>query len=294
MRIAVLCPIGPLDHFGYQYNYMITVRSYAEFADRVYMYSSSRNRANVDRILAAFPNVTYISDERTWFSLDEYDHEIFRVTDFERNNDIALARAKADGMDCAVHIHVNQYIEHKNGQALKKIIKSMLEKRHLFEWVYRRYQLANKLFDADVRHPWLLNLTIDNPFFIRADAIHHKDGNERYCMELGNFDKQNSIAIIDAGMEMTLQDLADVRDFTRGYVEKNPDANPQFDWSVYKPYYVNKFNKKNMSNDLPDIVGQEIARENRSDFLSNLFLASYKPKSLKHDWLQWLKRIAPR
>ena len=294
MKIAVLCPVGPLDRFGYQYNHMTTIRSFSKFADRVYLYSSSRNRANIDNVLAAFSNVTYISDERTWFSLDEQGNEFFRVADFERNNDVALTQAKADHMDAAVHVHINQYIEKGSMISLKEAIKTMLKRKFPFEWLYRRYQLVDKLFHADTRHPWILNLSIDNPYLLRADAIQHKDNGERYIMKHANYKGQDKIAVRDAGMEMTLQDLADVRNFTRGYVELNPNANPVFEWEHYQMYYMEKFNQKILSNAKLGVFGREIAQGNRPDFVSNLFLLGYTQKPKNYGLVNKLKKIVSR
>ena len=278
MKIAILCPIGPLDRFGYQYNHMITLQSFSEFADHIYLCSSTRTDAYIDKVLATFNNVTYISDERTWFEEDEEGNEFFSVFDFERNNDVALESCLADGMDCALHIHINQYIERRGFSALRTRIANLLQSREPFDWLYRRYQLYDRLFYTDTRHPWMLNLQVKNPPRLRADAILYKG--VKYTFEVKDFRQQKDGVIVDCNMELSLEDLADVRNFTRGYVELNPEANPIFDWEVYRPYYINKFNHKILSDDALDYFGQQIAQNSQPDFVSHLLLDNYNPSLL--------------
>jgi len=295
MKIGVVCPVGPLDRCGYEYNYMTVMESLSSFGARVYLCSSTRNRANVDSLLARFPNVEYISNENTWFDVDGDGNEVFRMAKLESNLNLTLERCRHDGMDCAVQIHINQYIQDRVREPLRQLCRDMLEAGRPFEWLYKKYQLGNRLFHADSRVPWILNLQIDNPFVIRADSIHHRDGSEVYRIEHADFRDKDHVAIVDCPMEMTLQDLADVMNFTRGMSELNPQANPRFDWNVYLPYYVQKYNAKMMSDEPLDATGKAIVGTSRHDLISWTLLKHYrKPTSAKPDTARQMVGILRR
>ena len=276
MKIGILCPVGPLDRYGYQHIYLPVVQSLSAFATCIYMYSTTRNRANVDSLLACFPKVEYISNEDTWFDVDSDGNEVFSNKKGESNANLILTRMREDGMDCSITICINQYVPDKARERLRQLCKDMLEAGRPFEWLYKRYQLGNRLFHTDTRVPWILNLQVDNPFLIRADSIHHRDGRERYKIEHGDFRSKDHVAIVDCPMEMTLQDLADVKNFVRCYSELNPQVNPRFDWNEYLPYYVRKFNAKIMSDEPLDPTGEAIARNSTSDFVCWILLKHYQ------------------
>ena len=279
MRIGILCPVGPLDRYGYQYNYCTVVENLSSFAERVYLFSSTRNRTNVDSLLARFPNVEYVSNENTWLDVDSSGKELFSIKKLESKTKSILEWMKQDGMDCALDICINQYIPDRAREPLRQVCKDMLETGRPFEWLYKRYQLGNRLFHADTRVPWILNLQIDNPFVIRADSIHHRDGHERYEIEHGDFRSKDHVAIVDAPLEMTLQDLADVLNFTRYYSELNPDAPKHFDRNRVLSYYIRKFDAKIISDEPLDPTGEAIARNSRSDFVCWILLKHYKNPS---------------
>lgn len=291
MRIGILCPVGPLDRYGYQYNYLVVIESLARFAMRVYLYSTTRNRANVDKILTRFPNVEYISDETTWFDLDKNGNEVFSMGKCERNNDLILRCCQDDGMDCAIHVHINQYIQQRAISSLEQVCRQMLESGRAFEWLYKKYQLGGRLFHADTRVPWILNLQIDNPFLIRADSIHHRDGDEQYRIEHGDFRSKDHLAIVDCPLDMTLQDLAAKMNFLRCYQELNPQATPRFDWNRYLPYYVRKLNAKKISDEPLDAAGRAIARNSRDDFASWAVLRCYRRPSAARWLLGFLREF---
>lgn len=275
-KIGIICPLGPLDRYGYQYNHLITLENLSSFATRVYLCSSTRSQTDVDRLLARFPKVEYISDKRTWFDADSNGNEIFSIARLESNSNLMIERCKRDQMDCAVMIHINQYIQYSVKENLRQLCQDMLAARRPFEWLYKKYQLGNRLFHADTRVPWILNLQIDNPFLIQADSIHHRNGNERYTIQNGNFRDKDYFAIVDCPLELTLQDLADIKNFTRCYSELNPQASPIFDWNKYFYYCVWKINAKFMSDEPLDATGEAIVRNSRKDFLSWIFLEQYK------------------
>jgi len=277
VKIGILCPIGPLDRFGYQFNTMPVLRSLATFGTTVYLVSSTRNRAQIDAILAAFPNVKYIAGPETWFAQDEQGeevHDIFRITG---NVTLAMQQAQRDGMDVGVSIHISQYVQDHVMAPLREVCARMLADGQPYAWLYKKYQLYDRLFHADYRLPWILNLRIDNPYFISPDSITHRETGERIMIQGGDFRDHDPVAVVDCPMERTPQDLVAFKEFTRFYAELNPNAPTNFDWDYIRDYYIRKFNAKRMSAEPLDATGRAIAAASRPDFVSHLLLAHYTP-----------------
>lgn len=277
MKIGILCPIGPLDRLGYQYHAIPILRSLTAFGTKVYLCSSTRNRAQIDDILAAFPNVEYIAGPETWFQQDEQGeevHDIFRIT---ANATLAMEHARRDGMDVGISIHISQYVQDRVMAPLRATAQAMLDQGRPYAWLYKKYQLYDHLFHADRRVPWILNLHIDNPYAITPDSITHRDTSERILIEAGDYRNHDDIAIVDCPMERTPQDLVAFKDFTRFYAELNPNAPTEFDWDYIRDYYIRKFNAKRLSDEPLDATGRAIAATSRPDFVSHLLLDHYAP-----------------
>ena len=86
----------------------------------------------------------------------------------------------------------------------------------------------------------------------------------------------DKIAVVDCPMEMTIQDLEDVKRFTRYYSDLNPQASTDFDQDTYLRYYANKFSAKMISKEPLDETGQAILRNSRSDFICWDILQRYR------------------
>ena len=282
MKLAIICPVGPLDRYGYQHNHTIVLENLSRFATRVYLCSTTRNRIHIGDLLSRFSNVQYLANEHTWFDLDSNGDEVFRIGRLEEAINACLERCKQDGMDCAVQIHINQYVQDPNRDHLRRVCQDMLDRASPFEWLYKKYQIADRLFHTDTRVPWILNLQIDNPYVIRADSIHHRNGQERYAIQSNDFRFMDHVAIVDCGMEMTPQDLADKRNFVRGYEELAPGIRwGGFNWDNDLAYYVRKFNSKTMSSEPLDATGQALAAHSQSDFVSWTILHYYRGPTMR-------------
>lgn len=90
----------------------------------------------------------------------------------------------------------------------------MLQNKKPFEWLYKKYQVKDLLFDADVCLPWILNLNIDNPYRIDANSIKNRNTNEQVSIRNGDFKGYNDIAIIDVLGEETMNDVMEKHNFT--------------------------------------------------------------------------------
>lgn len=289
MKIAIYCPLGPLDRFGYQYNHKATVASFCSLAESVYLVSTSRSSYGFDALRGMSDKIVLLSDERTWFEVDEHGQEVFDPWKPCRPNaNIATSQARAEDMDCIVNLHINQYIPAHAVALIKKDCQDMLEKGTPYTWLYRRYQLADRLFHTDVRLPWILNLRLTPAFVFDIDSIKNEQTGEYIPMESGNFRSRNRGAIVDAGMELKIEDLVDVRKYTRNYMELRPDAANVYDWEEYRFFYTEKFKAKSISNDSFDEVGRLIYQNSRDEFVSHIVLQEFlRAKSL----LGRLKRV---
>lgn len=294
MKIAIYCPLAPLDRFGYQYNHMITIGSFCSLADRIYLVSTSRNSHQIDKVLSISNKIVNVSDERTWFQLDENGDEVFDV--YKAGDEITsliTRQAKADGMDCIINLHVNQYVPLSAINAIKNDCKDLIENGRPFGWLYRRYQLADRLFHTDTRLPWIINLQLSPSFVYSIESIRNHSTGEYVPMESGNFRKNNNKAVVDAGMELTIADLTSVRKFTRNYMELRPEATNNYDWEQYFVYYGGKYKSKTMSKDRLDEIGEAVFDNTRADFVSQIILKEYFGKqSLKERLVGYWRKMS--
>ncbi|MBK7455276.1 MAG: hypothetical protein IPJ46_16615 [Anaerolineales bacterium] len=276
MKIAIYCPLGPLDQFGYQYNHKVTVESFCSLADRVYLVSTSRSAYGFAGLSALSDKISLLSDERTWFQVGDQGQEVFDAwKPCGPNANIAVAQARAEGLDCIITMHVNQYVPAQAVNEIKKDCADMLEEARPYTWLYRRYQLADRLFHTDVRLPWILNLRLPPSFEFGIDSIKDENTGEYLPMEFDDFRSRNRSAIVDAGMELEIDDLVNVRKFTRNYIELRPYMTETYNWEEYQSYYAEKFKTKSLSNDSLDELGKRLFQNTRESFVSRVVLREY-------------------
>ncbi|MBK8418681.1 hypothetical protein [Candidatus Villigracilis saccharophilus] len=276
MKIAIYCPLGPLDQFGYQYNHKVTVESFCSLADRVYLVSTSRSAYGFAGLSALSDKISLLSDERTWFQVGDQGQEVFDAwKPCGPNANIAVAQARAEGLDCIITMHVNQYVPAQAVSEIKVDCADMLEEARPYTWLYRRYQLADRLFHTDVRLPWILNLRLPPSFEFDIDSIKDENTGAQLPMEFGDFRSRNRSAIVDAGMELEIDDLVNVRKFTRNYIELRPYMTETYNWEEYQSYYAEKFKAKSLSNDSLDELGKRLFQNTRESFVSRVVLREY-------------------
>jgi hypothetical protein len=195
-------------------------------------------------------------------------------------------------MDCIINLHVNQYIPLNAVNAIKNDCQDLIANGRPYEWLYRRYQLADKLFHTDTRLPWIINLQVSPSFVYSIDSIRNHSIGEYVPMEVGDFWDHNNKAVVDAGMELTIEDLTSVRKFTRNYNELRPVAMKNYDWEQYFAYYGEKYKSKSMSNDHLDEIGEAVFKNARDDFVSRIILKEYFGKqSLKERLGSYWRKI---
>lgn len=264
MKIAVILPVGPLDRYGYQYVYDLTIPTMCAFADQVYMISSTRNPTNVSDLLKAHPNLRYISDKRSWF---EGDREVFSNARYEENVNRMMRRCAKDGMDVAFQIHVNQYIPQSVRPLLQQRARRLVKHGNHASWIYRRYQLGDRWFHCDDAAFWMVNLHMPGWSFV-ADGLYDEQKKKIKKRIHNDFRHQNHLAVVDAALEFPLVDLTEKMNFVRCYKGLSPWRSAEFRWSTWKRYYAAKFRQKALSNDPLPPTGRKLAERSQKDFVS--------------------------
>ena len=274
MKIGVICPIGPLDRFGYQYIYKAILESLTLFADVVYLPSSTKNRTNVDKLLNAHYNIKYVANEETWFGFDSNGREIHKRKKSAARCNYTLDLMKKDGIDCAIVICINQYIPMHSQAPLRSVCEDLISSKKPFEWLYKKYQLGNQLFHSDSKVPFIINLTTDRPCKIASDSIITENGRKIH-IKAGDYRRYDHVAIVDAPYEMTIDDLKDKVNFIKNYADLRKDVRPFFVKEEQIKYHVHKCNRKIISNEKLDYFGEKIAANSSSDFIGWEFLKNY-------------------
>lgn len=280
MKLAVVCPIGPLDQFGYQYTYSVALESFSLFADAIYLVCSTRSSANLEEIRQRFPKAIFISNDQTWYKLDEAGQEIFDIYQWDRNLEIGINHAHQEAMDAAVVLAINSYLPEASIPLIHAKIERMIQDERPYEWVYRRFQLGSKLFVPDAGVPNIINLRLSNPYRVRYDWTESPDGKKIPISYDQSHPDTAQEAFVDCGMEMTIDDMRDKMNFTKSYSQLNPNAPRQFDFQVHmREYYLPKFLRKVMTDDPLDRFGRMIAQNSSPDFISQYVLHEYHSQS---------------
>ncbi len=277
MKLAVVCPIGPLDRFGYQYTYSVALESFSLFADAIYLVCSTRSSGNVEDIGQRFPKVILVSNDQTWYALDEAGQEVFDIYQWDRNLAIGMNYAHHEAMDAAVVLPINSYVPESSIQLIHAKIERMIQEDRPYEWVYRRFQLGSKLFVPDAGVPNIINLQLPYPYRVRYDWTESPDGKKIPILYDQSHPDTAREAFVDCGMEMTIDDMRDKFNFTKSYRQINPNAPQQFDFQAHiKDYYLPKFLNKTITEDPLDRFGRMIARAGEPEFVSNYILRDYR------------------
>jgi SAM-dependent methyltransferase len=292
MKLALLSPIGPLDRYGYQNIYPVALESFSLLTERIYLVSSTRNNANVEGIKKQFPKLTYISNEETWYKLDDDGNEIFDIFQLNTNLDIGVEQIKRDGMDAVFLIAINNYIPEKAIPLLYQKAEKMLADGRPVEWGYRRFQIKNRLFVPDLKIVQFINLQIPKHYHFRFDWTESPDGEKLPRQDNGLFHEGVSEAVVDCAMEMTVKDLQDKLNFIKGYIQLNPNALPKFTFKHnVEGYYLPKYLDKTIARDSLDRFGQIIAQNSAPDFVSSYLIRQYfSPRRRMAKFIFYLQR----
>lgn len=293
IKIAILLPIGRLDRFGYQHLYRMIIRNHCEFADKVFLLSSTR--FVTPDLFREYRNAELVSLEVAMPDLID-GREVMNLSKFSNGFDQCQSMIKNQGYDVCLNIHINQYIPRSAFDPLRAVCAELVQKQKPFAWLYKRYQLRDLLFEADCRLPWIVNLQSSAAYTFGGDSVINSATGKQIMIESGNFKKYNTRAIVDVLGEHTIQDAKDKFEYTiKEHRKLNKTYNPNdtsnliFRPDVYFQYNMGKINLKSISKENLDELGAEIFNRSRPDFVSHKFRSEYSPVS--HGWFSRLKRF---
>lgn len=270
MKVSVVCAVGWLSSHGYQNVSSTCIGSMAEFADTVYLVQSTRDRRGVDELMHAYQNIIHIADRRTWFSDYEDEHEITFPYFHNRNLAIGMQTAAHDGAECILGMHNNWYIPRRNMAALRARCEATIRNGKPFEWLNRGMQLAHVLFHTSHHVPFIVNPKF--PEHIVAGKVGDKA--RKFMPSANRYKTEDSTMVVDVPLEMTMEDLAAVWDFSFCY-NGRVGGSRVFRWETFRPIYHAGIRKKAVSNEPLDSIGEIIARNSRPDFVSHIMLKDF-------------------
>jgi hypothetical protein len=250
MKIAIVCPIGDLNRFGYWRIAQPCLESWRTLGD-LFLVHSSRTALpfSIDaEYIRADDTLMRLIDGSEWF-----DHRL--VAD---NANIGIAAARAAGYDAAITICVNWYVEREAARKIEAKCERMVESGNRFGFLYRRLQLGGQLFDSDLESISLLNIgkVKQDVVKVLVDSI-EVDGIPIKSIR-GNFPEWNTEAYIDCEFELTTDELMDKLLDVRNYAEILPKRRG-VDWAYWEHYFRQRALRLNLSSDKPGEAGQRIA-----------------------------------
>lgn len=281
MKIGIYTPIGNLDKYGYQYNYETILNNLQNFGDEILLISSSRE--NREGNFKKFNKIKFISNNKTQFEIKN-NKEVYSLATQIKNQGYALDYFKKNNFDVYLIIHINQYIPENSAVGIRNVCRKMIDEKKPYEWLYKKYQLHDIIFNSDFKLPWIINLRIDNPYRVKSDSIKNRQTKEIIKIEHGNFKKYNNRAIVDVLGEFTLENAKEKYEFTIEELRKlNKTFNPNdrsnliFNKEKFLKYHLNKINKKIKSTEKLDKTGKEFLKNTRPNFLSHFYRKNYAP-----------------
>lgn len=263
MKIAIICPIGDLNRFGYWRIAQPCLESWRVLGDLFLIHSS---RTKIPFSIQA----EYIRNDATLMrqvnGAEWFDHRL--VAD---NANTGIEAARDAGYDVAATVCVNWYVEREAAQKITQKCAYMIESGNRFDFLYRRLQMGNQLFDTDRKSIALLNVGKIGQDVVKVlvDSI-EIDGIliER---RRGKYSDCNAEAYIDCEFELTAgelkEKLADVRNYAC-ILPKRAGA----DWDYWQRYYRHRAAQLNPSGDGLGDIGQRIAALHPADAFSDWML----------------------
>ncbi len=258
MKLAIICPIGPLDKYGYGHVAADCIASMVDFADHVFLMQSARDQKG-NGLIPKDGHITLISDERTWFA-GGFDAQ--KVMD---NAD--LGADLADGYDVAMCMMLNWYVPPQN--TLRQACQRVAGSKAGWGWLYRRDQLGMQMFHANTRLPWIVALR-PNRWHFAIDSV--KRDSLAIPWERGDWPEHNQMSVVDLQLEMTREEMQERLEFVRFHKDLMPKRPDHFEWDYWRRYYVAKYSKKTKASDKPIGAGMVVATN--PSFVSREILAS--------------------
>lgn len=272
MKIAIICPIGDLNRFGYWRIAQTCLESWRAIGD-LFLIHSSRS---------AMPfgiRANYICDDNTLMSvgLDDsgkwgewFDHRLIAAN---VNRGIEIARSA--GYDVAITICVNWYIEVAAGAAIVDKCRRMRHNQNGFDFLYRRIQIGSKLFDADLMSVVVFDLSAPKQAMVKVLVDSAEISNTEIVAIRGRYGFKNNEAYIDCEHELTTAELQEKLADVRNYEDILPKRHGA-DWEFWQRYYQDRASKMILSSDAPGPIGQQIAERHPDGAFGDWLLEKMK------------------
>ena len=167
MIISALVNVGPIDSLSYQYNSKVVLDNLILYFDRVYLISSSRKTQSLP---ITSNKIIFISNEGSWFKLDK-NKELFTLNKLVDNINKLSRMSKQDNVDFALNMSINQYISDNNFKHLVKYCEILKKDNKPFGYLYKAYQILDRVTYPCVRLPWVLNMEYVENISFAPDAI---------------------------------------------------------------------------------------------------------------------------
>ena len=256
---------------------MVSIENLSSFADKLYIKCNGELTSKLKE-LNTFSNISVYANKETQ-SFDIDGNIIFDGEKNKKANNYILNTMRREGMDIAMNIHVNQYIPDNSKKNIQNICLQLLKSNKKYAWLYKRYQMADKLTYPDTRLPWIINLHHQD-LKMAPDSLSEKN-TIIASIQSGYFKQYQNISIIDYQFELNIQDQKEKVNFTKNYSDINAEkgiiVKPYFSEKEYLQFYQKKMDKKILTKDSLDQTGEKVFKNNQKDFLSNYLLSNYKP-----------------
>lgn len=238
MIVSAIVTVGPLGSLSYQYNSRLVLENLVRYFDKVYVISSSRLTV---KLPVSCPKIVFISDDTSWVDVDSEDNEIVCIDKLCKNAQRMWELSYENGDDFLVHMCINQYIDEKNAEKMRRYCEWIIQINRPFGYIYKAYQIIDQITFPDSRLPWVINLKHHEFRDIRgyADSIYYKGAK---ILSKQAFYAKAPYFIIDIFGEMTERDFHARYDYYLKYVGNA--AQKGDDWNYWRRYYEIKIQQK--------------------------------------------------
>lgn len=249
MSIAIICPIGDVSRFGYWRVAQACLHSWHDVGNLILIHSSRTD-------LPFGIRAEYIRDDSTLMQIvdgkERFDHNLVAA-----NANRGIAAARGAGYDVAITICVNWYVEGRAAHAIFEKCRQMTIRERDFDYLYRRVQIGNRLFDSDRRSPCAINIDKVRGDVVKVLVDQIQIGAQHYTADRGGFAAHNDESYIDCEFELTIDEMREKMQDVRNYEDILPKRSGAT-WEYWCEYFTRHVSKLRQSSDVPGRVGRRI------------------------------------
>ena len=251
LKLGVYIPVGPLKRLSYQYNYELILKNLCKKFSEVVLVSTSRESTKKTIRNLGFSNLHIISDERTWFKLDNNGKEKFDFTIADTIYKIAKNKLLELQCDILILVDINMYLSDGQTHKLYNYCNSIISDNKLVGWRYRSLQIKENITIPNIRHPWVHNLKHKYSEYLTLKPDESHFFGNKYRAKRGYFSDAPYYFCDIFPPIMTEKDYNDKYEYYIKYLNKYySNKNQDKDWFKY---IRREFNKYNSTPLMPDI-----------------------------------------